>query len=103
MACKYDFGVVGRSPVVPGACGTRAWAWAWSRSRSRSGWHWPPQLLGVSDSGFPGVSWGRAVPSVVWAVLRESTDINPNKPKAEEEESIDILLLPENRRKNTQP
>lgn len=53
----------------------------------------------MSDSGFPGVSWGCAVPPVVWAVLRESTEINPNKPKAEEEESIDILLLPENRRK----
>lgn len=45
----------------------------------------------------PSVSWVCTVPAATWSVLGKSTDINPNKPKAEEEEITDTL--PDNGRK----
>lgn len=82
--------VVSRSLVVPGGLWDQGLAWA---------------VLATAAAGrgatLTSPGWAGAVQCLGGVGLAEGTyrETNPDKPKAEEEESIDILIPPENRRK----
>lgn len=85
----YNFFIISRMPVMPWDLWGQNLALVWVVLATPA--------AGVGDSHLPSVSWVCTVPAVVWAVLRKSAAINPNKPKAGQEEITDSL--PDNRRK----
>lgn len=85
----YDFIIISRMSVVP-------WD-PWGQSLALVWVVLATPTAGMGDSHLLSVRWVCTVPAEVWAVLRKSADINPNKPKAEQKEITDTL--PDNRRK----